>query len=67
MTTPLSKVIAYLQTLDPRTEVSVVVHSNGTGYYDQGGNARTEPFSLANLEHDDFRGKKTLLLGRYKD
>ncbi len=65
MTTPLSEVISYLQTLDPRTEVSVVVHSNGTGYYDQGGNATTLPFSLANIEHDEFQGKKRLLLGLY--
>ena len=66
MTTPLSEVIAYLQTLDPTTEVEVVVHSDGTGYYTQGGTARTAPFSPENVEHDDFRGKKRLLLGRYE-
>lgn len=66
MTTPLSEVISYLQTLDPDTEVEVVIHSDGTGYYDQGGNATTAPFSLANIEHDVIRGQKVLLLGRYK-
>ena len=61
----VADLIAYLQTLDPATKASVVVHSSGRGYYDQGGTARTEPFAPEHTEHDTYGEPKALLLGRY--
>ena len=66
MNSTVADLIAYLQTLDPTTEVSVVNHCAGSGYYNQGGNACTVPFLPVFTEHyTRTDGVKELLLGRY--
>jgi len=67
MNATVADLVAYLLTLDQTTKAEVVVHSNGTGYYDQGGTARTAPFSPELTEHYSYKDTKTLLLGRYND
>ncbi len=69
----VAEMINWLKTQDQDTEVHVVCHMNGTGYYDQGGTATTVAFDPNN--HVDRRdaitvnGKfyeKELLLGVYE-
>jgi hypothetical protein len=61
---------------DQDAEVEVVEHSSGTGYYDQGGNAKVVPFNPErHATYTDMRGNphvkpdapyrdaRTLLLG----
>ena len=65
---------------DQDATVEVIVHERGTGYYDQGGNAHTEPFNPErHIEYTDMRGNqfvtpdkpyfnsRTLLLGVEND
>jgi hypothetical protein len=56
---------------DQKAIVQVVVHSKGTGYYDQGGTAKVYDFDPNNhTEHYVWctePNKSTLLLGVYGD
>lgn len=58
--------IKWLETQDQEAIVEVLVHSSGTGYYDQGGNVTTEEFdpskayygSSKHHEYTDYRGNQ---------
>jgi hypothetical protein len=62
----VSEFIEWLKTQDQDAIVEVLVHSSGTGYYDQGGNVTTEEFDPSEgyygcskyHEYTDFRGNK---------
>lgn len=44
---------------DQDAEVLIVEHESGTGYYDQGGNAREEEFDPSrHVEYTNFRGNR---------
>lgn len=69
----VAEMINWLKTQDQHTEVHVVCHMNGTGYYDQGGTATTVAFDPAkHVDYTDsviYNGKlyeKELLLGVYE-
>ncbi|HDR2780770.1 TPA: hypothetical protein QCJ60_000002 [Enterobacter sichuanensis] len=66
--------IEWLQTLPQDAIVQVIHHSNGTGYYDQGGNIDIRDFTPAPATEEnkwteyfelyrDRNGNATLLLG----
>lgn len=53
--------IKWLETQDQEAIVEVIVHSSGSGYYDQGGTVTTEEFTdspYAHYEYTDFRGNQ---------
>lgn len=52
------ELVKWLQAFeDQDAEVQVLVHTSGTGYYDQGGNVSTEAFNPEeHAEYTDFRG-----------
>ena len=54
----VKELIAWLSAFpDQDADVEVVQHTSGTGYYDQGGNARSEPFDPErHAEYTDLRG-----------
>ena len=53
--------IKWLETQDQEAIVEVLVHSRGSGYYDQGGNVTTEEFTdspYTHFQYTDFRGNQ---------
>lgn len=58
--------IEWLKTQDQEAIVEVLVHTDGTGYYDQGGNCSAEDFNPSDkeygcarhFEYTDFRGNQ---------
>lgn len=42
--TTVAQMIEWLKTQDQSAIIEVVMHSSGSGYYDQGGNASTKKF-----------------------
>lgn len=46
--------IKWLETQDQEAIVEVLVHSSGTGYYDQGGNVTTEEFDISTDQYSQF-------------
>lgn len=67
----VSELIAWLSTQDQDAVVEVVRHTDGCGYYDQGGNAYLVEFDpVQHVERDDTRpwggSRNTILLGVYK-
>lgn len=71
----VSELIEWLRGQDQGATVEVVIHTSGTGYHDQGGNARTGTFAPEHSDYTDLRGNqfvtpdksyynaRTLLLG----
>lgn len=64
----------WLEQFPDETTVEVVVHSRGTSYYDQGGNATTEIFEPPSdevysplFEFTGYNGVHTLLLGGWNE
>lgn len=58
----VAELITWLQTQDQEAIVQVLVHSSGTGYYDQGGNVMVQDFTpdgewgvYDHYEYTDFR------------
>lgn len=51
----VSDFIEWLKTQDQEALVEVVLHTSGTGYYDQGGTAKVVEFSPEKSEYTDFR------------
>ena len=63
----VSEFIEWLETQDQEAIVEVLVHSSGSGYYDQGGNVSVEQFDTSkdlykdfgkHWEYTDFRGNQ---------
>lgn len=55
----VSEFIEWLKTQDQDAIVEILIHSSGTGYYDQGGNVTVEKFDPHNGNHFyyvDLRG-----------
>lgn len=57
--------IEWLKTQDQEATVEVLVHSSGSGYYDQGGNVSVEEFTAdeeygcgKHFDYTDFRGNQ---------
>lgn len=57
--------IKWLETQDQEAVVEVLLHSSGTGYYDQGGTVSVEEFTAdeyygcgKHFEYTDFRGNQ---------
>ena len=48
----VAEFIEWLKTQDQGAIVEVLVHSSGTGYYDQGGNVTTEEFDPSQTYYD---------------
>ena len=70
----VAEMITWLKTQDQEASVFVVEHTSGTGYYDQGGNAREVVFDPAKhvdytdrraftKEDDPCHNQRSLLLG----
>lgn len=62
----VSEFIEWLKTQDQGAVVEVLIHSSGSGYYDQGGNVSVEEFDPLKLsyscpvhyEYTDYRGNR---------
>lgn len=50
------ELINWLEDQDQEAIIQVVAHKSGTGYYDQGGTASEEDFTLDLSDYTDFRG-----------
>jgi len=70
----VAELIQWLQTQHQYAIVNVVAHSTGSGYYDQGGNARIVEFDpIKHVDYSDWTsdGKpheltKEILLGEFE-
>jgi len=62
MTMNVRQMIEWMSTFEDQDAiVEVVVHREGRGYYDQGGNAETEEFNPEqHVEYTDLRGNKII-------
>ena len=55
----VADLIEILKTQDQGAVVQVLVHTEGTGYYDQGGSCSPEEFNKEDhIEYTDFRGNE---------
>lgn len=50
----VSEMIEWLQTKDQDAIVEVLVHTDGNGWYEQGGRVSREEFDVSEDKYDDF-------------